>query len=230
MFEIAILILVPILCCYIVFKNFIYNLVKTEELWFKIMTDLQFSKLLLFILLSLTIPWVILLVYHYIFNGETDNYKSVISIIYVCFFSIISTTFILLEFAPYLVNIFENTLGYLFLFIPIINWNNKIKVFSEMFNQQQPIDQQQNTNQSIDKNNSYAFLITTMSLFNIDSVINNLSNNQIKLKISDDNKNIIKELVLLKHSVGHFVWIYFASLICTFTSIKAFAKYLPTTL
>ena len=85
-------------------------------------------------------------------------------------------------------------------------------------------------NQSIDKNNSYAFLITTMSLFNIDSVINNLSNNQINLKISDDNKNIIKELVLLKHSVGHFVWIYFASLICTFTSIKAFAKYLPTTL
>ena len=48
------------------------------------------------------------------------------------------------------------------------------------------------------------------------------------INVDDADYKIIKDLVLLKHSVGHFVWIYFATLICTFTSIKAFATYLPT--
>ena len=228
--SIAILMLVPVLSCYIVFKNFIYDLVKTSEVLSSIMTRLQFSKLLLFILMLLTVPWVILLVYHYIFDGAIGNYKSVLAIIYVCFFSIISTTFVLLELAPYLVDIFENTLGYLFLFIPYLNWNNKIIMFSKMFEQVAPVAVPTDTN----NNNSYAFLITTISLLNMEKAIESLKALTIGIKLDPaidanaDNYKTIKELVLLKHSVGHFVWIYFATLICTFTSIKAFAKYLPT--
>ena len=112
-----------------------------------------------------------------------------------------------------------------------------IHKFSEMFETVVPVGSQGGSQEvvpSVDTNHSYAFLITTISLLNMDTTIAALrgltSNFKLRTNPQNDDNKIIKDLVFLKYSVGHFVWVYFASLICTFTSIKAFAQYLPSTL
>lgn len=196
------------------------------------------SKFVLFLLVFLTLTLTILFgVYKLILRGSPEHYSSVYACISVCFFTTVFITFLLLEFFPYLVNIFENTIGYLWICIRPIS---DINVFNDLFGQ--------NIITTIEDKYevSYKFLITLMSLYNMDTIIDDFSkpitdsdslestgdgmknNNKffIKNPITTEIKKQIANLCFIKYSSGHFVWIYFASLICTFTSIKAFSKYL----
>jgi hypothetical protein len=117
------------------------------------------------------------------------------------FAAIVATTYILLEGMPYFVNIFENTLGYLFLqFFRKDNPSmfNRFKFDLNVGNKIAP--------ESTDKE----FLITVMDI---------LKENTWLPDITDE----IKKSLYAKHFVGHFVWVYFACLICTFTIIKTMA-------
>jgi len=256
------------------------------------------SKFVLFLLVFLTLTLTILFgVYKLILGGSPEHYSSAYACISVCFFTTVFVTFLLLEFFPYLVNIFENTIGYLWICIrpKIGKVTFNMDEFNKLFDQ--------NIVTLNDKYDvSYKFLITLMSLYNMDNVIKDFSqaldmststeasdtegsasseastepttdstestadsteptnkptvaavvastaptntpnaasteptkkgggttNNKffIKTPVSATIKKQIANLCFIKHSTGHFVWIYFASLICTFTSIKAFSKYL----
>ena len=215
------------------------------------------SKFVLFLLVFLTLTLTILFgVYRMLLRGSPEHYSSVYACISVCFFTTVFVTFLLLEFFPYLVNIFENTIGYLWICI-------RPKIGKGAFNMDDfnGLFGQNIINTIEDKYEvSYKFLITLMSLYNMDNVINDFNkapleeaipetvveslepnknnglihgggsgkNNKffIKNSITAEIKKQIANLCFIKYSTGHFAWIYFASLICTFTSIKAFSKYL----
>ena len=208
----------------------------------KIVSNLRIIKFIIFIFVFITVTLTILFgVYNGIFGGNSDNNLLVYGIICACFFSIVLITFILLELVPYLVNIFENTLGYLYI-------RNRKIIKSELFNIQSIQDCNgifitDCSNNPLPKPNepdinavSYDFLFTLMNIFNMNSFLkqgqvqDNEFNPTFNFSINPDNvdsqKPIIANLLYLKHSVGHFVWIYFASLICTFTSIKSFTHLL----
>ena len=206
------------------------------------------NKFILFILvfLSLTLS-LLFFVYRLILRGSPEHYTNVYGCISVCFFTTVFLTFILLEIFPYLVTIFENTIGYLWICSRPIS---DINMFNQLFSQS--IINTNALGESDEKYNiSYKFLITLMSLYNIEDVLTdfrkqpNTDGNAtsgggglnamhkifIKTDSMDDAKknditNKIANLCFIKYSTGHFVWIYFASLICTFTSIKAFSQYL----
>jgi hypothetical protein len=221
-----------------------------------ILKNLRFGKFLLFILIFLFITlFTLFIVYNLLLEGNTANNPKVYGIICSCFFSIVLTTFALLEFVPYLVDIFENTLGYLY----IITTRT---IDTSFFNNNCIGKESLPENLLPDENNvSYQFLITIMSLFNMNHFIKQLCDNnqqpnpdtsnesnqennpELKFFINFNNTNNdvtdngvaptteskikrLIHLVFLKHSVGHFVWIYFASLICVFTSIKGFSQYI----
>jgi len=217
--------------------NVVYNNITESPI--KMLNTLQFSKCILFVVLFvILLITVLFFIYNLMFDGDTANNLIVSGIICVCFFTIMGTTFGLLELAhllngaPDLVNIFENTLGYFYLFLPInfLKKDMDIHTFSKMFETVVP-----GGSPAVDTNHSYAFLITTISILNMDATIAALRGltSNFKLRPTTDGNTddkIIKDLVFLKYSVGHFVWVYFASLICTFTSIKAFAQYLPSTI
>lgn len=224
--------------------NVVYNNITESPI--AMLNRLQFSKCILFVVLFvILLITVLFFIYNLMFDGDTANNLIVTGIICMCFFTIMGTTFGLLELAhllngaPDLVNIFENTLGYFYLFLPInfLKKDMDIHKFSEMFETVVPVGSQggsQPVDPAVNTNHSYAFLITTISLLNTDTTIAALrgltSNFKLRTNQQNDDNKIIKDLVFLKYSVGHFVWVYFASLICTFTSIKAFAQYLPSTL
>lgn len=186
------------------------------------------SKFILFLLVFLTITLSLLFfVYRLILGGSPEHYTNVYGCISVCFFTTVFITFILLEIFPYLVTIFENTIGYLWI---CCMYPTKINDFNNLFSQ--------TTKYPDEIEISYKFLITLMSLYNMDRVLDDFkpptvqpTNQPVINKIfitppnNIQNKDI-SELCFIKYSTGHFVWIYFASLVCTFTSIKAFSKYL----
>ena len=217
-----------------------------------ILKNLRFGKFILFILIFLFITlFTLFIVYNLLLEGNTANNPKVYGIICSCFFSIVLTTFALLEFVPYLVDIFENTLGYLYI-------TTTRTIDTSFFNNNCIGKESLPENLLPDENNvSYQFLITIMSLFNMNNFIKQLcdnnqqpkpdtsneTNQELKFFINFNNTNNdvtsngtastteskikrLIHLVFLKHSVGHFVWIYFASLICVFTSIKGFSQYI----
>lgn len=234
-----------------------------------ILSKLRIGKFVLFILVFIVVTLILLFgVYDLLMGGKSENYSKVYGIISVCFFSTVFTTFILLELVPYLVDIFENTLGYLYIC-------TTRTIDTSIFNNNCLGSEPENgDNEPADNQISYKFLITIMSLFNMNTFIKKMVDNssqptavideslhstelpinalptplqkggdvgdtmpshKSKFYIQFNNKELsdkIKKienfanLVLLKHNVGHFVWIYFASLVCTFTSIKAFSQYL----
>ena len=209
----------------------------------EILKNVRFGKFILFILIFIFITlFTLFIVYNLILGGNSENNPKVYGIICSCFFSIVLTTFALLEFVPYLVDIFENTLGYLYItttrIVDTSFFNNKC-IGSEF-------------NISGENNVSYNFLISIMSLFNMNNFIKQLydttatatatdtatdTNKTFSIKFTTDHKEDdtavvvtklerLAHLIFLKHSVGHFVWIYFASLICVFTSIQGFSYYI----
>lgn len=219
--------------CYGIFKYIIYHwLIKPYTLsisiidTFPLYKNIILSKFILLMLVFVVITLIILFfVYKLVLGGSNDNYSNVYGCIAICFLTTVFITFILLEIFPYLVNIFENTLGYLWLCSP--GYTSSMKIFNELFTEQSN-DQSANS-QSTDKpNQSYHFLITVMSLFNMKTVLEDFKTQRHTFKLNDTlvDYDTISRLLFVKHSMGHFVWIYFASLVCTFTSIKAFSKYL----
>jgi len=219
--------------CYGIFKYIIYHwLIRPYTLsdsiidTFPLYKNLILSKFILFILVFVVITLIILFfVYKLVLGGSNDNYSNVYGCIAVCFLTTVFITFILLEIFPYLVNIFENTLGYLWLCS--LGYTGSMKIFNELFTEQSTNDQSANS-QSTKPKQSYHFLITVMSLFNMKTVLEDFKTQRHTFKLNDKSVDYdtISRLLFVKHSMGHFVWIYFASLVCTFTSIKAFSKYL----
>jgi hypothetical protein len=215
--------------CYGIFKYIIYHwLIRPYTLsesindTFPLFKNLILSKFILLILVFVVITLIILFfVYKLLLGGSSDNYSNVYGCIAVCFLTTVFITFILLEIFPYLVNIFENTLGYLWLCS--LGYTSSMKMFNELFTEQ---SSGQLNDQSTDQ--SYHFLITVMSLFNMKTVLEDFKSQRHTFKLNDKSVDYdtISRLLFVKHSMGHFVWIYFASLVCTFTSIKAFSKYL----
>lgn len=217
--------------CYIPFKflfdssviQFVTDIISPNIL-LTIYQHMLGSKFILFILVFLTITLTILfIVYRLILGGSPQHYKNVYGCISVCFFTTVFITFILLELFPYLVTIFENTIGYLWI---CSRPYSHVSDFNNLFDQ--------NTKYPDGYEISYKFLITLMSLYNMNHVLDDFKHTLTQTEINKifikpdsipDNKKI-SELCFLKYSTGHFVWIYFASLVCTFTSIKAFSKYL----
>ena len=129
------------------------------------------------------------------FNGAVMGYLSTY------YFTIVLFTFVLLQINPYFINIFENTIGYLFLqFFPKGSWS------PFTFNLDLDISPKGDANKE--------FLITVMDILREDTWLKEAGK-----ELSDE----IKKCLYAKHFVGHFVWVYFACLICTFTIIKTMA-------
>jgi hypothetical protein len=92
-------------------------------------------------------------------------------------------------------------------------------------------------------NISYNFLMSAMSIFNMNFMLNEIANGEksknckiafFKMHPScrsqgqDETLINVKKLfrnLHWKHMAGHFIWVYFASLITTFTFIKSIANY-----
>ena len=237
--------------CYLIFKfgiydNYIFNNILkiggTDTL--PLFKSILVSKLILFIMIFLSITLTILfVVYTLILGGSPENYSNVYGCIFVCFLTTVFITFILLELFPYLVTIFENTIGYSWI---CLSRSAEMQEFNGLFKQDIIKSSPGNTYEV-----SFSFLITIMSLYNIIDVLNGLKKNPdpevgtdpnntngssgqlntnkfyiCKASFGDSDVAKITDLCFIKHSTGHFVWILFASLVCTFTSIKAFSKYL----
>ena len=194
---------------------------KNSETYISIMQNLRLIKISLFILVFICITlFQYIGVYYFLLGGDLSYSKQIYGVIAACFFCTIFVTFVMVEMSPYLVEIFENTVGYGFLclFFPnSISTNLKIQ-----------IDGQPSPNKCSD------FLLTTMSLTNMNQVIYTLcekpdtmnfsmnfnqSENEVPTPVN--RLRTIYNLILRKHAIGHFVWIYIACLISTFSMIKA---------
>ena len=261
-------------------------------------TTMIMDKLILFACMSLVMIFIqsLWITGPFMLNAEKNT--NVYSIIVSCSLFIVGGTFILLEIAPYLNEIFENTIGYAFIStfmgffenIPILNmlninnpksWTDPInKIFKST-----GLDK--DTGRYKDGGNivPFDFMITTMSLgnfrylfkkfslnkpksvpiaegldqkggleqnrglsqkgdeeitetmkffteFDLSKILNGddanmkeTKNEQTKQSIMDV-QNIAK-YIMKKNVVGHFVWIYFACLISTFSAMKGYSVYVP---
>jgi len=209
------------------------------NIFVELMGKLRLNKFYLFIAVLLLITIIQLyVIYGFILGGDISYSKQVYGIISACFFSTVFVTFILIEAFPYLVEIFENTIGYgvLCLINPLMGDSSNIQNNLQIY-----LDKNKTTTDNCD------FLLTSMNIFNMNNVIYNwcrpadptaVQTFNFSMKFSDadeektnssDPKYIknnhrlrrIYNMVLGKHMMGHFVWIYFASLVSTFSMIKA---------
>jgi hypothetical protein len=135
------------------------------------------------------------------FNATVMGYLSTY------YFTIVLFTFVLLQMNPYFINIFENTFGYLFL-KAFNGWSDFFKYFN-LFDLNQLGKSIQPTTAEPYVSTDKDFLITVLDILKPPEFIT----------ITDE----IKKCLYAKHFVGHFVWVYFACLICTFTIIKTMA-------
>lgn len=136
-------------------------------------------------------------------GGSFDT--TIMSYLSTYYFTIVLFTFVLLQMNPYFINIFENTFGYLFLqFFRKENMSGINLVKFDLDLSGNIISPE--SYPSTDKD----FLITLMDILKEDTWL------------TQKNKNT-KKCLYAKHFVGHFVWVYFACLICTFTIIKTMA-------
>jgi len=141
-------------------------------------------------------------------------------------YMIVALTLIGLAIAPSLINIFENTLGYLFIRL----WNVK-ELCNDIFTSP-TLDRYKDTSDT--KYFDYGFLITRINKENVEEIFEYAKTPKDKrttkpfpldFDIAFGNtstpKNIekLRSLVELKRSFGHFSWIYFTSVISLFLSM-----------
>ena len=250
-------------------------------------TTMIMGKLILFACISLVMIFIqsLWITGPFMLNAEKNT--NVYSIIVSCSLFIVGGTFILLEIAPYLNEIFENTIGYAFIstfmgffenipFLNMLNINNP-KSWSDPINKIfKSTGLDKDTGRYKDGGNivPFDFMITTMSLgnfrylfkkfslnksiaeldqkvgldqkeddeitetmkfftdFNLSKILNGDDANTKKTK-NDQNKQSIMDVqniakyIMKKNVVGHFVWIYFACLISTFSAMKGYSVYVP---
>lgn len=138
--------------------------------------------------------------------GGTGAFDAnVMSYLSTYYFTIVLFTFVLLQMNPYFINIFENTFGYLFLqFFRKENMSviNLVKFDLDLSGNIISPESYPSTDKD--------FLITLMDILKKDTWLTQINENT-------------KKCLYAKHFVGHFVWVYFACLICTFTIIKTMA-------
>jgi len=139
-------------------------------------------------------------------------------------FSIVAITLFALAINPSLVNIFENTVGYTFLGMKGLNeLTSEIFVSNELSEIQKAGDF------------DYDFLITRFGVNDIDAInkyfeegctqragqanpLNLPTYFQMNLK-DDDQLFNFTNLIYLKHTVGHFTWVYLTSIIAMLISM-----------
>ena len=249
-------------------------------------TTMIMGKLILFACISLVMIFIqsLWITGPFMLNAEKNT--NVYSIIVSCSLFIVGGTFILLEIAPYLNEIFENTIGYAFIstfmgffenipFLNMLNINNP-KSWSDPINKIfKSTGLDKDTGRYKDGGNivPFDFMITTMSLGNFRYLFKKFSLNKPKsvpisegldqkgdeeitetMKfftefdlskiLNDDDANMketkneqnkqsimdvqnIAKYIMKKNVVGHFVWIYFACLISTFSAMKGYSVYVP---
>jgi len=135
-------------------------------------------------------------------GGNSAFDANVMSYLSTYYFTIVLFTFVLLQMNPYFINIFENTFGYLFL-KAFSGWSFK---FLNLFDLELDLDINPINVEPYASTNK-DFLITVLDILKPPTIL----------------KDEIKKCLYAKHFVGHFVWVYFACLICTFTIIKTMA-------
>jgi len=141
-------------------------------------------------------------------------------------FMIVALTLMGLSANPILTSIFENTIGY-----AVIQFFGLKELTDEVFSSatMDPIRKKSEPNEF-----NYNFLITRFNVDNLDELIkygkNCASTKEDTSKLGLDFRFVldyeeqiekITSLVHLKHTVGHFVWIYLASIIALFVSMIA---------
>ena len=201
----------------------------------KFINNIRIKKFYLFIITFIAISLVQLVgIYNIILGGDLSYTSHIYGIISACFFSTVLPTFIMLECVPYLVEIFENTLGYgIFSLIdPLLGIGSKIKDNLQI-----------HIGGNLTNTDNGNFILTTMNMYNVIHVIHKLVTSSFNFSIvfdklsqeeqdqkKNDNKNYrtnkerlryIYDIILQKHGIGHFIWVYFACLISTFSLIKA---------
>ena len=139
-------------------------------------------------------------------------------------YMIVAITIFAIGFNKGLVEIFENTLGYLY--IQIFGAN---QFANELFSSTK-FDPIINDTSSSDFN--YGFLLTRFTSRNIQEFINSLTNDKtegnalmldFKLNPNRTQEQIdqLAEFVYTKHKIGHFAWVYFTSIIALTISLVA---------
>jgi len=164
---------------------------------------------------------------------------------------ILFTTFIFLELFTYLVEIFENTIGYFLLFSIFSNatelCSNIFKIrFEPRLNESQNCDDVDDGKLDYSATNSdtnFNFIISAMSVFNMSTLMKVLATpleTQVKQdmpilyfelnnkdgRINEKNIENLFTHLHWKHIMGHCVWMSFASLVSTFTFIKSLSNYI----
>ena len=195
------------------------------------------QNLTLFVVLFFMAFTVNLLFYRVAIMNEIDakidklssqNISSVFSIT-LASFMIVAFTLFGLSMNTNLVSIFENTLGYLYIHLfgltDLCNTIFKSKTMD-------PIREQSNPDEF-----NYNFLITQINLDNLEEIISygkncgkpgTTSKTNLMLDFNlkfeyDDQANKLRDLVHLKYTFGHYIWIYLASIVSFFVSMIGMA-------
>ena len=155
--------------------------------------------------------------------------SKILNIVTVCYLGLVVPVFLLLSFADFFTKIFANTLGFWWVDLD----GSLTELMKELIHSKR-----------IEKlPMSLAFLITTMDLPNFNAMYKTLTGNQPvnqsanelsfdfymkelghepgeNDKFKENIENLLKKIVS-KNSVGHFVWIYFSSILCVIVSVGA---------
>jgi hypothetical protein len=130
---------------------------------------------------------------------------------------------------PYLIDIFENTLGFMF-----IQFFGTKDLTDEIFSSKTMDGIKKNAK---DYEFDYSFLLTRFNLDNLEELIQygracNKENRDRSYLLGldfdfilefDEQEERLRNMVHMKNTVGHFVWIYLASIVALFVSMVAIA-------
>ena len=206
----------------------LYNLYKNQHAdWNTFNKSLSIYRFILFVIIFiLLLVFLYIFVYYFILKGSKKS--TALSIISVSLLSIVGLTFLIIHNTTF-VKIFENTIGY-----GIVNsiWgeelNDKLKqIFSHQFFKNDVV------NKPIpDTNFSFKFLFSLLQLHNFKEMLNVIGNGEtgviqtpnVEQATKDECEKYIFNCVVLKNTVGHLCWVYFASLTATLVSIRYLSK------
>jgi hypothetical protein len=137
-------------------------------------------------------------------------------------YMLVAITLFAISFNKGLVNIFENTLGYLY-----INMFGANELANEIFTSKK-FGPQGDLSEF-----DYGFLLTRFSTENIKEFIENVRTGQdatsilpLDFELKLDNRaqrEELEEFVYTKHRIGHFTWVYFTSIIALLISMVSIA-------
>jgi hypothetical protein len=208
-----------------------------DSSWEKTNRQLSVYRFLLFLcLFGILLFFIFFLVYRALLKGK-DTVKPII-VISTCISSILGLTFLMIHNTTF-VKIFENTIGY---GIIQLIWGNELNgklksLFTHSF-----LDPLDDTVKGVDF--SYHFILSLLQLENFQSMWEDIKNGKAGVSVANqsvsnqpvgDNtdksvggdttkyveiEKYLYKSVVLKNTVGHMCWVYFASLVATLVSIR----------